>query len=257
MKSTGLFGKNSGRVGGVVYSNYRGQQIVKSYQPQVKNPNTAGQIAQRAKFKLVSQAGAVIGDELALAFVPKTSKETPRNAWVKRMLPKAVYSLNEASLPLEEIVLTNETMGYFASDASTNVPLSQSITFTYISPTVSATGGELPKKARVTLIAYNAPGQLVNLGSREFFLPQTGTGANSFSASISLSSSEFYPSANQSGFANYRALVYVYDVNTSSGVDYDEYIATQSTATLDVVKRNFAKALRFSETLNIGLVAGV
>ena len=260
MKSTGLFGKNSGRVGGVVYSNYRGQQIVKSYQPQVKNPNSKGQIAQRAKFKLVSQVGASLGSEIAKAFEPNVATETPRNAWVRRMLKKAVFSNGQATIPLEDLVLTSGNYGTLNIAPDSNNATSP-IQVTYYAPEApeNNTNQLLEVKGRVMLVAYNVAGQLVNFGTKNFVLHQVDMAANEYTQNVQLAQPEYFPVLQNEpiGYSNFRALFYVYEPTEEVKSQYADYDLTASEATLDVLRRTFKGGVMFSETVNIGLVAPV
>ena len=51
--SKGILGGFMGKVGNVVGSRIFGIDVMRSYQPNVHNPNTAGQRSQRAKFRLI------------------------------------------------------------------------------------------------------------------------------------------------------------------------------------------------------------
>lgn len=51
----GPLSRAKGKLGGVVYQQYEGMQISREYQPVVKNPQTAKQVENRAKFKSASQ----------------------------------------------------------------------------------------------------------------------------------------------------------------------------------------------------------
>lgn len=237
MKSTGLFGKNSGRVGGVVYSNYRGEQIVRSYQPQVKNPNSPRQIAQRAKFKLVSQVAASLGRELKRSFVPNVARETGRNAFIKAMLKKTVYSGNQAALPIEDLVLTNSRIQGFSTLQS--IP--------------DGVGGALSAdfsanaRVHIVFVGYNDGGEIVVLSMVESQVTDQGT-------SLIF---EIPVPAISAGFANVRALVYVYEADTTSGTSYDDYEVLGDEATLDDVLRVYSGRVRFSETQNIAVPQNV
>lgn len=63
----GIFSKLKGKLAGVVFQQYEGMQVGKEYQPNVKNPSTASQVENRAKFKLASQIVAVFQDVLMIA----------------------------------------------------------------------------------------------------------------------------------------------------------------------------------------------
>lgn len=236
MKSTGLFGKNSGRVGGVVYSNFRGEQIVRSYQPKVSNPNAPGQVAQRAKFKLVSQVSASLGKEIGISFVPSVQKQTPRNAFLKKMLTKTTYSNNQASLPIEDIVLTNSSLNGFAQIQATTQTITGAIATTFASPTV---------KVRVVVLAYNDGGEIVNYSSFEPVVQGVdveGTTAYAFQWSV--------PELPQI-YASYRAVIYAYDADSTSDTTYQDYEVLSSEATLSDIRRRYTGNLRFSESMNI------
>lgn len=260
MKSTGLFGKNSGRVGGVVYSNFRGQQVVRSYQPQVKNPNTKAQVTQRAKFKLVSQVGAALGSEIANAFEPNVATETPRNAWVRRMLKKAVFSNGQASIPLEELVLTSGNYGTLSISSDSNSATSP-IDITFYAPEVpeNNTNQLFEVKGRVMLVAYNVAGQLVNFGTKNFVMQQVDMQSNEYTTNVQLAQPEYFPVLQNEpiGYTNFRALFYVYEPTDEIKSQYADYDLTASEATLDVLRRTFKGGVIFSETVNIGLVAPV
>lgn len=230
MKSTGLFGKNSGRVGGVVYSNYRGEQIVRAYQPKVSNPNTKGQVAQRAKFKLVSQVGASLGREIKMSFVPSVAKETPRNAFVKAMLKKSVYSNNQASLPIEDIVLTNSRESGFLSFSAT----SETVTGVLISTSINA-------KVKLVYVGYNDGGEITLLGGVEPQVTQMQDATFGFTINT--------PTIQ--GYTNVRVLAYVYEPDTSAGANYEDYEVLEEEATLQDVLRVFSGRVNFSATENI------
>lgn len=53
-------GQFSGKVGGVVFAVYNGEQIVRQYQPKVLNPKSKGQQLQRAKGNLVGRISQIV-----------------------------------------------------------------------------------------------------------------------------------------------------------------------------------------------------
>lgn len=64
----GPLSRAKGKLGGVVYQQYEGMQISREYQPVVKNPQTAKQTANRAKFKTASQIVAQFSEVLNVRF---------------------------------------------------------------------------------------------------------------------------------------------------------------------------------------------
>lgn len=103
MKLNGIFGTGSGKTGNAVFATSAGKQIVRIYQPKVTNPNTDAQIAQRAKFKLVSQLAAAMA---LVIVIPKKELVSARNRFVKKNIPLATYGDDKASIELAAIQLT-------------------------------------------------------------------------------------------------------------------------------------------------------
>ena len=110
----GITGKLSGKMGAAVFRVREGQQVVTQYNPLVKNPNTAGQQSQRAKFKLMSQLAAIMAPAMG-SFIIKVRKEggkqTQRNAFVQSNFPLVEVSSDNqevtAKIPMEELKLTS------------------------------------------------------------------------------------------------------------------------------------------------------
>lgn len=76
----GFTGGLSGKMGSAVFRQNHGQTIVSQYQPKVANPNTIGQVDQRAKFKLVAQLGAILADYIA---IPRVGNMSGRNSFAR------------------------------------------------------------------------------------------------------------------------------------------------------------------------------
>lgn len=110
----GITGKLSGKMGAAVFRVREGQQVVTQYNPIVKNPNTGRQQIQRAKFKLMSQLGAIMAPAMG-SFIIKTRKErgkpSQRNAFTQINMPLVeVSSENQivtARIPMDQIKLTS------------------------------------------------------------------------------------------------------------------------------------------------------
>ena len=78
-----FLGKARGKVGDVILSNLNGVQIARAYQPQVKNPQTSGQAAQRAAFATCAVAGSLMGDIVNHSFDGVKEGADNRNEFVK------------------------------------------------------------------------------------------------------------------------------------------------------------------------------
>lgn len=234
MKSTGLFGKHSGRVGGVVYSNYRGLQIVRSYQPQVRNPKSAQQVEQRARFKLVSQVSASLSREINLSFIPQSATQTNRNAFMSAMLKKTIWdSMNEkAMLPIEEIVLTNSRESVITSVSATP----EGVTGTY-NPSFSQ---QIPF-VHLVQIGWAEGDEIQILGSWDFRASDDGT-FDSSSNNVSLV---------ESRLASQRVIMYLY-VPSDESLRFEDYIvsAVSDSASLSTIKSLLSGNLRYSATVN-------
>ena len=235
MKSTGLFGKNSGRVGGVVYSNYRGEQVVRSYQPRVYNPNSAKQVAQRAKFKLVSQISASLSREINWSFTPATNKETPRNTFVKQMLKKTDWNdrQQEAYLPMEEIIITN---------SKDNVITDLNVTGQSVTGSFDLSFAPKPM-VHMVQIGWAQGGKIQVIGAWDFEADEDGT----FDSGSRLINSEL---------SQQRVLVYLYapsDENTT----FADYGVEDGEANLQTIKKLLSGNIRYTATYNANKPSGV
>lgn len=106
MKLNGIFGTGSGKVGASVWAVSSGVQIVRPYQPNVSNPNTDAQVAQRAKLKLMSQLAVDVAP--VLAFVKK-GLVSARNQFIQKNIGNATFEDGVASIPTETLQLTPGT----------------------------------------------------------------------------------------------------------------------------------------------------
>lgn len=114
-KIYGINGILTGKQSNQVFAVTNGVQTVRAYQPQVFNPNTAGQIAARAKLKLASQLAAVMGPYIA---IPREGIVSSRNLFIKKNYGLIGYASNEATVNLEQIALTKSVVGFPTISAS-------------------------------------------------------------------------------------------------------------------------------------------
>lgn len=110
----GITGKLSGKMGSAVFRVREGQQVVAQYNPIVKNPNTEGQQAQRAKFKLMSQLAAIMSPGIGTMGVTKRAsggKGTARNGFVQKNFSLVSTEASDgnvvAKVPMEQLQLTD------------------------------------------------------------------------------------------------------------------------------------------------------
>lgn len=108
MKLQGFVGKGSGKFGASVWTVRKGVQVVREYTDKVTNPNTPAQVGQRAKFKLLSQLGAVVAGE-GMFFRNLNPGESMRNAFMRANMPAVTLSPtgDVALLNVDAVVLTD------------------------------------------------------------------------------------------------------------------------------------------------------
>lgn len=148
-------------MGSAVFRVRRGEQIVAQYNPIVKNPNTKGQQETRAKFKLLSQLGAVLDAGIGTMGVTKSKARqghNPRNGFFQKN-----YSLVEVEftdgdtdgvvtkIPMEQVQLTSSfrALGEMSlNGANGEVHISMSVPDTSV------------KSVRCVLVGYPESGGL-------------------------------------------------------------------------------------------------
>lgn len=110
----GITGGLSGKMGSAVFRQSGGKTIASQYQPIVKNPNSEGQQAQRAKFKLMSQLAAVMSRGFGTMGInerPARGRMSQRNAFSTLNFPLVQVSEDNqvvtATIPMEKLKLTS------------------------------------------------------------------------------------------------------------------------------------------------------
>lgn len=98
--------KGKGKLGNIVCSTVAGETIARDYNPDVANPNTEGQVEQRARFKLMSQLSSVMAPVIA---IPKVKTQSSRNLFVKKNIGTTVFDGVQAAINLNAVQLTNGT----------------------------------------------------------------------------------------------------------------------------------------------------
>lgn len=108
MKQNGLIGLGSGRLGTTISSVRGGVQIQRERRTSIANPNTPGQVAQRARIKLMSQLGAALNSIIA---IPAFKTHTSRNLFSKANIDNVVVQDDVASIDFRKIQLTSSSFG--------------------------------------------------------------------------------------------------------------------------------------------------
>ena len=105
MKLNGFVGKGTGKLGSSVFAVSGGEQIVRQYNPNVSNPSTDAQVAQRAKLKLMSQLAADLAQAIAFK---KQGLVSARNQFISKNIQNCSYEDGKAILLLDYLTLTGK-----------------------------------------------------------------------------------------------------------------------------------------------------
>lgn len=103
MKLQGILGKGTGKLGNAVFAVSGGEQIMREYNPNVSNPNTEAQVAQRAKLKLMSQLAASLSSVIA---IPKQGLVSSRNLFIKENIGQTYFEEGIAKINFADLQLT-------------------------------------------------------------------------------------------------------------------------------------------------------
>lgn len=115
MKLNGLLGKGSGKLGSSVFAIAGGEQVVREYNPNVSNPNTAAQVDQRAKFKLMSQIAA---DTASVIVMSKDGLVSARNKFIKKNIGNVAATDGVAQVDYVALQLTESNAAFPALTGS-------------------------------------------------------------------------------------------------------------------------------------------
>lgn len=108
MKLDSINGKGSGKSGSKVYYVNHGVQIERAYTSQVANPQTEAQVAQRARFKLISQVSAAVEPVI---IIPRKGIQSPRNIFVKKNMGFVYADGEGAQVSYENLQITPGSNG--------------------------------------------------------------------------------------------------------------------------------------------------
>lgn len=120
-------GKMVGKIGGIVYSVSKGQQVMREKPISVANPQTAAQVAQRSKMKLVTQLAAQVSGSI---FYPGIGAVSGRNQFVAANLKQAYYSGDKASIILDNVQLADGNAGIPALHVVRSINQKLQVSFT-------------------------------------------------------------------------------------------------------------------------------
>lgn len=104
MKTVGIIGKGSGKLGSTVFAVSGGEQIARVYTDKVSNPSTNAQVQQRARMKLASQLAAAMNNVIV---IPKKGLQSSRNLFVKKNMLFIQATVGGAVVSYEKLQLTS------------------------------------------------------------------------------------------------------------------------------------------------------
>jgi len=231
MKLSGFVGKGSGKLGASIFAISGGEQIVRQYNPQVANPNTDAQVAQRAKLKLMSQLAAVLAPAMGFE---KKGLVSARNQFVSKNIGLATYGDGQAGITLTELQLTPSNMAFPALATPTAQGGVMSL----------ALSGAAP--ASVERVVY-AVYQIGRDGSLEYVASKVVSEAGESST---------FPTT----FDNITGEVVVYaygvkDTTSAATIKYENYVADAGgdEASLDII--GLFRTAGFDLTKSVGVLA--
>lgn len=103
-KLYGIGGFATGKKGDTVFAVRNGVQIIRQYNPDIKDPDTASQREVRAKFKLMSQLADTYSP---LLLFRRKKMVSPRNQFIKKNFPLAYYESDTAHLMVQYLQLSD------------------------------------------------------------------------------------------------------------------------------------------------------
>lgn len=109
MKQNGIIGLGSGKLGSTISSVRGGVQIQREHRASIANPSTEGQVAQRARIKLMSQLGAALK---AIIAIPPMKLHTSRNLFSKANIGLVEVANGVAQIDYSKIQLTSSSFGF-------------------------------------------------------------------------------------------------------------------------------------------------
>lgn len=122
-KGSLFFGKATGKLGQIVLSNVKGQQIARAWQPKVANPRTSVQQIQRAKFaNAVKFYKRATQNLFKFAFEDKRKTESDYNAFMRHNVERSEVfnrkSYDNMNFPaLSEWIIAAGSLGELTSSA--------------------------------------------------------------------------------------------------------------------------------------------
>lgn len=146
----GALSKGSGRLGGHVLAVSNGQQIIREYQPNVANPRTSMQKAQRAKVVLAGKLSQITPDAVIIGLAE--SKRDRRSEYTRTIIKNA--RVQEVGGEYSAVLLPGELVFSKGQEAGGVAATIGEVTADVV--TVTPTWGNNVDAAMVVAVQYDA-----------------------------------------------------------------------------------------------------
>lgn len=239
-KIQGLQGGISGKLGNTVFRQRKGETVATQYQPVVTNPRTDKQVAQRERFKLMSQLAAIMAPGL---FIRPKDAQSPRNVFVSTNFKHFVVdSNNTARINAIALQLTDGSVEISGMDVS-YIKQGSGFDFDFtIKGGIHASSGTLAiatrpeRKLRFMILAIPndpeaIPSKVIFSGVMEVLPAETPTEPTD----ICYYESTFAPPAFDGIGDDYTFVAYAYEIvvtDSTSRTNYDNISGDNSFITL-------------------------
>lgn len=229
MKVRGILGTASGKLGEGVAATVAGQTILRQYQPNVKNPNTDAQVAQRARMKLASQLAAAMSTVIVIG---KQGLQSARNLFIKRNMQFITGTVDGAECQYDKLQIT---AGSVALPAVTATPNGTS----NIAVALAESAAGIASRVAYCIFRVSGDKQLVFAGST--IVSQAGTDGT-------------FPGTLP--YVDGAAVVYAYgmrDTNESATAKYENYQIETADGLASLLFNRSLQASAYSFTATSGL----
>lgn len=152
----GLLGGYTGKLGTTVGSSWKGINVVRTYQPNVANPNSQGQQDQRNAFKQISQVASLLLGPIVKPFWDnKATRMSGYNAFIQANLLGAVKN---GKIDPEKFILSQGRIGYHKVNLRTLSSSDMALDWVSLMPAFGANTDTL------SYVAYTSEMEIIDFG---------------------------------------------------------------------------------------------
>lgn len=107
----GVLGSQTGSMGGITASNWKGRNVYKQKVPSTNTSNSAAQAAQRRKFAALAKLAGLLGPAIRIGFNSSATKITEQNAFVKANFPAVTDNGTIATIDPTKLIFGQGIVG--------------------------------------------------------------------------------------------------------------------------------------------------